>query len=249
MNENREVKVKVDHLVKRFDDLLVLDDISFDVKKGEFLCIVGPTGCGKSTFLNCLSKLIPNTSGDILIDGKPADPRKHSISYVFQEPSNMPWKTVEENVKFGMELKGLSKDHIEKRSAEVMGKLGLTPYKDYYIRQLSVSMAQRVVIARAFALKPDLLIMDEPYGQLDIKLRYYLEDEVIRIWKDEGTTIIFVTHNIEEAVYVAERILVLTPKPTSIKTEIIVDLPHPRNIAEPKFMEIRQQVTDLIKWW
>jgi ABC-type nitrate/sulfonate/bicarbonate transport system ATPase subunit len=249
MAQLRETKVKVDHLVKKFDDLLVLNDISFDVKKGEFLCIVGPTGCGKSTFLNCLSKLIPTTSGDILIDGKPANPNEHSISYVFQEPSNMPWKTVEENVKFGMELKGLPADLIATRAAAVMEKLGLTACKNYYTRQLSVSMAQRVVIARAFAMKPDLLIMDEPYGQLDIKLRYFLEDEVIRIWKDEGTTIIFVTHNIEEAVYVAERILVLTPKPSTIKTEILVDLPHPRNIAGPEFVKIREQVTDLIKWW
>lgn len=192
---------------------------------------------------------MPTTSGDILIDGEIADPRKHNISYVFQEPSNMPWKTVEENVKFGMELKGLDKDYIEKRAAEVMEKLGLTAYKDYYIRQLSVSMAQRVVIARAFAMTPDILIMDEPYGQLDIKLRYFLEDEVIRIWKEEGSTVIFVTHNIEEAVYVAERILVLTPKPTSIKTEIKVDLPHPRNISDPEFIKIREQVTELIKWW
>lgn len=247
--EMRETKVRVDHLVKKYDDLLVLNDISFDVKKGEFLCIVGPTGCGKSTFLNCLSKLIPTTTGNILIDGKPADPSMHSISYVFQEPSNMPWKTVGENVRFGMELKGLPKGVIEARADEVMEKLGLTACKNYYIRQLSVSMAQRVVIARAFAMKPDLLIMDEPYGQLDIKLRYFLEDEVIRIWKDQGTTILFVTHNIEEAVYVAERILVLTPKPSTIKTELVVDLPHPRDIASPEFVKIREQVTDLIKWW
>jgi sulfonate transport system ATP-binding protein len=247
--ETRKTKVQVSNLTKRFGDLLVLDDISFDVYDGEFLCVVGPTGCGKTTFLNVLSKLIPASAGDIYIDGESADPRKHNLSFVFQEPSSMPWRTVEDNIRFGLEVKKLRGEQAEGRINEMLDLVGLKDFRKYYPRQLSASMDQRVVIARAFAINPDLLLMDEPYCQLDVKLRYYLEDEIIRIWRELKRTVIFVTHNIEEAVYVAERILVLTPKPTTIKAEIKVDLPRPRNFADPDFVRIREQVTEMIKWW
>lgn len=242
-------KIQVQSLTKRFGDLLVLDNISFDVYEGEFLCIVGPTGCGKTTFLNVLTKLHPASEGDIYIDGSPADPSKHNISFVFQEPSTMPWLTVEQNIRYGLEIKRVPEEEIKKRVDQVMELVGLKDFRNYYPRQLSASMDQRVVIARAFAINPDLLLMDEPYSQLDIKLRYYLEDEVIRIWRELKRTVIFVTHNIEEAVYLAERILILTPKPATIKKEIMVDLPRPRNFADPEFVRIRNQVTEMIKWW
>ena len=206
----------------------------------------GPTGCGKTTFLNVLSKLIPATTGDIYIDGEPADPRKHNLSFVFQEPSSMPWRTVEDNIRFGLEVKKVPSGQVPGRIDEMLGLVGLKDFRKYYPRQLSASMDQRVVIARAFAINPDLLLMDEPYCQLDVKLRYYLEDEIIRIWRELKRTVIFVTHNIEEAVYVAERILVLTPKPTTVKAEIKVDLPRPRNFADPAFVRIREQVTEMI---
>jgi sulfonate transport system ATP-binding protein len=247
--EARKTKVQVCNLTKRFGDLLVLDNISFDVYDGEFLCVVGPTGCGKTTFLNVLSRLIPASAGDIRIDGEPADPRKHNLSFVFQEPSSMPWRTVEDNIRFGLQVKKVPGEHIERRIDDMLELVGLKDFRKYYPRQLSASMDQRVVIARAFAINPDLLLMDEPYCQLDVKLRYYLEDEIIRIWRELKRTVIFVTHNIEEAVYVAERILVLTPKPTTIKAEIKVDLPRPRNFADPDFVRIREEVTEMIKWW
>ena len=179
--DGRKIKVEVRNLTKSFDDLLVLDNISFNVYEGEFLCIVGPTGCGKTTFLNALSKLLSPTSGDIFIDGEPADPQKHNLSFVFQEPSTMPWLTVEENIRFGMEIKKLPEDEIENRVTKMSELVGLKDFRKYYPRQLSSSMDQRVVIARAFSINPDLLLMDEPYCQLDVKLRYYLEDEIIRI--------------------------------------------------------------------
>ena len=247
--EPRKRKVQVSNLTKRFDELLVLDNISFDVHDGEFLCVVGPTGCGKTTFLNVLSKLVPATEGEIYIDGEPADPRKHNLSFVFQEPSSMPWRTVEDNIRFGLEVKKVPRAQVAGRIDEMLDLVGLKDFRNYYPRQLSASMDQRVVIARAFAINPDLLLMDEPYCQLDVKLRYYLEDEIIRIWRELKRTVIFVTHNIEEAVYVAERILVLTPKPTTVKAEIKVDLPRPRNFADPAFVRIREQVTEMIKWW
>jgi sulfonate transport system ATP-binding protein len=241
--------VQVKGLTKKFDDLLVLDDISFDVYDGEFLCIVGPTGCGKTTFLNVLTKLIPTTKGDIYIDGEPADPLKHNLSFVFQEPSTMSWKTVEQNIRVGMEIKRWPKEKADQRVEQMLDLVGLQPFRNYYPQKLSSSMDQRVVIGRAFAIDPDLLLMDEPYSQLDLKLRYYLEDEIIRIWRELKRTVIFVTHNIEEAVYLAERILVLTPKPSTIKTEVKVDLPRPRDFSDPEFVRIRNHVTEMIKWW
>ncbi|CAM3623390.1 ABC transporter ATP-binding protein [Erysipelothrix urinaevulpis] len=247
MSEN--VKVKVNNLTKKFGDLLVLDDISFDVKKGEFLCIVGPTGCGKTTFLNSITKLYEPTSGEILVDGEVVDLDKHNVAYIFQEYSTMPWLTVEENVRFGLDIKGIKGEKAQSLVDEYIDIVGLNEYRDYYPDQLSTSMLQRVVIARAFATEPELLLMDEPYGQLDIELRFRLEDELIKLWERTGTTVIFITHNIEEAVYLGERILVLTNKPTKIKEEIINDLPRPRDILSKDFVDLRNKVTDLIKWW
>ena len=192
-----EAKVKVQNLTKKFGDLLVLDNVSFEVKKGEFLCVVGPTGCGKTTFLNCLTKLYEPTAGEILIDGEPVDLRKHNVSYIFQEYSTMPWLNVEENIAFGLRIKHRTEQEIRESVDEVVEMVGLQKYRKYYPNQLSASMLQRVVIARAFATKPDILLMDEPYGQLDIELRFKLEDELIGIWEKLGTTIIFITHNIE----------------------------------------------------
>jgi ABC-type nitrate/sulfonate/bicarbonate transport system ATPase subunit len=242
-------KIIVSNLTKRFGELLVLDNISFTVGEGEFLSIVGPTGCGKTTFLNCLSKLMPATEGSIFIDGHPADPKRHNISFVFQESTPMPWRTVEENVAFGMEIKGFSKDKMQKSLNYIMGLVGLSDTANLYPNQISASMMQRMTVARAFAVDPDLLLMDEPYGQLDVKLRFYLEDELIKLWQTLKSTVIFVTHNIEEAVYLAERILVMSNKPTKIKTEVKVDLPRPRSLVDPKFVEIRRRVTELIRWW
>jgi ABC-type nitrate/sulfonate/bicarbonate transport system ATPase subunit len=245
----RKTKIEVKDLTKRFGELLVLDKINFTVAEGEFLAIVGPTGCGKTTFLNCLSKLISTTEGNIFIDGKVADPRTHNISFVFQEPTCLPWRTVRENVAYGMEVKRFSKDKVNERVDYLLDLVGLRSTANLYPNQVSASMVQRITVARGFAVDPDLLLMDEPYGQLDIKLRYYLEDELIRIWQTLGNTIIFVTHNIEEAVYLAERVLVLSNKPTHIKAEVKVDLPRPRNPIDPKFIEIRKEVTELIRWW
>ena len=246
---SEQVKVRVEHLVKSFGDLLVLDDISFDVKKGEFLCIVGPTGCGKTTFLNSLTKLYEINSGSITIDGEEIDPQKFNIAYIFQEYSTMEWLTVEQNIAYGLKIKHTPKEVIDERVKNVMEIVGLTKYAKFYPRQLSASMLQRVVIARAFAVEPELLLMDEPYGQLDLQLKYHLEDELINLWQKTGTTVIFITHNIEEAIYLSDRVLVLTNKPTKIKQSRPNDLPRPRNVAAPDFVQLRNKVTDLIKWW
>ena len=161
----------------------------------------------------------------------------------------MPWLTIRQNVEFGLRIKHMPEDYIKEQTEYFLDMVGLTKFQEYYPRQLSASMLQRASIARAFAVRPEVLLMDEPYGQLDVELRFKLEDELIRLWREVGTTVIFITHNIEEAVYLSERILVLTNKPTKIKAEIPNNLPSPRDIAAPEFVALRNQVTDLIKWW
>lgn len=247
--DSRPIKVEVKNLTKRFGDLLVLDNMSFNIRKGEFVCVVGPTGCGKSTFLNCLTRIHMPSEGDLYIDGVPADPRKHNISFVFQEPSALPWLTVADNIAYGLKIKRLPKAEIDQRVNQILDLMGLQEFKNSYPGELSVSAEQRIIIGRSFAMKPDLLLMDEPYGQMDVKMRFYLEDEVIRLWKELGSTVIFITHNIEEAVYLAEKVMILTNKPAKIKEEVMIDLPRPRDITDPEFIEYRNYITDKIKWW
>lgn len=247
--EERKIKVQAKHLTKRFGELTVLDDVSFDVRDGEFLCIVGPTGCGKTTFLNCLTGIYDTTKGEILVDGERINCRKNNISYIMQESSAMDWLTVEQNVRFGLEIKKQPPAVVKERTEEMLEIVGLKEYRKYYPRQLSVSMLQRTVIARAFATYPELLLMDEPYGQLDLDLRFKLEDELLKLWKKTGTTVIFITHNVEEAVYLGERIMILTNKPTKVKTILDCELSHPRDVADERFIQLRNQVTELIRWW
>ncbi|MCL1999834.1 MAG: ABC transporter ATP-binding protein [Planctomycetes bacterium] len=250
MSAQPEYKVQVRNLCKSFGELEVLRDCSFNIQKEEFVCVVGPTGCGKTTFLNLLTCLLEPTSGEILLDGERADPKKHNIAFVFQEPSAFPWMTVEKNIRYGLEIKKRPRSYIDERVNTVINLLGLEKYRHSYPGQLSVSAEQKIVIGRAFAMNPDLLLMDEPYGQMDVKTRFYLEDEVIRLWQELGSTVIFITHNIEEAVYLAGRVLVLSQKPASIKESLdLSDMPYPRDIASERFVAIRTRVTDLIKWW
>lgn len=244
-----KVKVLVNHLCKSFGDLKVIEDCNFHINEGEFVCVVGPTGCGKTTFLNMLSNLLEPTSGEVLIDGQKVNPKKHNISFIFQEPSSFPWLTVEKNIEYGLKAKHKDKQYISEQTEKILTLMDLTRYRNTYPAGLSASSEQKIVIGRAFAMNPDLLLMDEPYGQMDIKTRFYLEDEVIRIWKELKKTIVFITHNIEEAVYLAERVLILSNKPAKVKDEIVIDLPHPRDVNDPEFIRIRKYITDQIKWW
>src|SRR5665648_15450 len=196
-----------------------------------------------------LTKFIPATKGDILVDGIQANPQKQNIAFVFQEPSAIPWLSVEDNIRFALNIKKLSTEEINKRVETMLNLVGLQKYRKHFPKQLSSSMEQRVVIARNFAINPDLLLMDEPYGQLDIKLRYYLEDELLRLWKELNSTVLFVTHNIEEAVYLGDRVLILSNKPAKIKDEVIINLPRPRKFDDPEFVEIKDYITDSIRWW
>ncbi len=245
----RKPKIQVENLTKMFGDLLVLKDLNFDIYEGEFLCVVGPTGCGKTTFCNVVSRLLPSTKGSITMDGEEINPSFHNVSFVFQEPSCIPWRTVWQDIGIGLEIKKVNSLERERRLKDIIQLVGLKGFENFYPHQISAGMKQRVAIARAFVTEPDLLLMDEPFGQLDTNTRFQIETRLIEVWEKTKRTVIFVTHNLEEAVYLAERILVLTNKPTTIKEVVEVDLPRPRNFADPKFVSIRRRVTDLVKWW
>ena len=245
----KKVKVQVRDLTKKFGDLLVLNHMDFDVEEGDLLCVVGPTGCGKTTFLNSLTKIYDITEGQILLDGREVDPKVNNMAYIFQGNSTMPWLTVEKNVSFGLDIKKVPSARKKELVDKYLDIVGLAEYRNYYPNQLSSSMLQRVGIARAFATEPELLLMDEPYGQLDIELRFKLEDELVKLWQMTKTTVIFITHNIEEAVYLGNKIMVLTNKPTTVKTTLTNSMPRPRDVTSKEFVELRTKVTDLIKWW
>ncbi len=241
-------KVEVD-VSQRFGDLVVLDRLRFSIGANEFLCLLGRSGCGKTTVANLMAGLLPCSEGSVTIDGVPADPRRHELAFVFQEPSLWPWRTVRNNIKIGLEIKRVPTHEIDRRVREMIELVGLEGFEDYYPYQISGGMKQRVAIARAFAVDADLILMDEPFAALDAQTRTSMQAEVLRIWEKRKTTVVFVTHNLEEAVYLAERIIVLTEKPTRIKASLEVDLPRPRDFADPRFVTLRKRLGELIGTW
>jgi ABC-type nitrate/sulfonate/bicarbonate transport system ATPase subunit len=238
-------KVRVD-VTQRFGDLVVLDRLRFTIAENEFLCVLGKSGCGKTTVANLLAGLLPCTEGAVTIDGVPADPGRHELAFVFQEPSLWPWRTVRDNIRIGLEIKGVPRAEIERRVADMVALVGLVGFENYYPYQISGGMKQRVAIARAFAVDADLILMDEPFAALDEQTRHGMQAEVLRVWEKKKTTVVFVTHNLEEAIYLAERIIVLSDKPTRIKASLDVDLARPRDYAHPGFIALRKQLGELV---
>ena len=243
---------------KAFGTQTVLRDFSLDVEPGAFVSIIGRSGCGKTTVLKLVNGLLSPDTGRVLIQGQDVariDPvaLRRRIGYAIQNVGLFPHMTVEKNIAYVPAISGLEEwkgKQCREKVAALLKQVGLDPaLAGRYPRALSGGQRQRVGIARALAAGPELLLMDEPYGQLDINLRFKLEDEVIRLCKQTKTTVLFITHNIEEAVYLGDRILVLTNKPTSIKEIVPNDAPHPRDIAAPDFIEMRNRITNLIKWW
>jgi NitT/TauT family transport system ATP-binding protein len=213
--------------------LLALDNISLEVKPGEFLCIVGPSGCGKSTLLHLIAGLQPQTSGNVLVDGIPVNGPGTDRILIFQELGLFPWLTVGGNVEFGMKMKNINKAEREERVQYYLRLVHLSKFKDSYIHQLSGGMRQRVALARALATEPDVLLMDEPFAALDAQTRDLLHDELERLWAETGRTIIFVTHNVREAVRLGDRVALLTFRPGRVKQEFSVSLPRPRQMEQP----------------
>ncbi len=212
--------------------LLALDKINLQVSAGEFLCIVGPSGCGKSTLLYLIAGLHEPSSGKVLMDGKVVERTGTDRIMIFQEHGLFPWLTVEENVEFGMKMKGIKKAQRREQTHEYLKLVHLQKFQKSYIHQLSGGMRQRVAIARALATEPDVLLMDEPFAALDAQTRDLLHDELERIWAKTGRTIVFVTHNVREAVRLGDRVAVFTFRPGRVKREYKINLPRPRHLED-----------------
>jgi NitT/TauT family transport system ATP-binding protein len=222
--------------------LLAIDGINLKVTPGEFLCIVGPSGCGKSTLLHLIAGLQTPTAGNVLVDNKPADGPGTDRILIFQELGLFPWLTAAENVEFGMKMKGVPKAERRERTQHYLRLVQLAQFKDSYMHQLSGGMRQRVALARALAGEPDVLLMDEPFAALDAQTRDLLHDELERIWSETGRTIIFVTHNVREAVRLGDRVVLLTFRPGRIKREFLVDLPRPRHLEDVEVAQMAREV-------
>ncbi len=231
-------KVEVD-TSHRYGDLLVHEEIKFNVYPNEFICICGPSGCGKTTLLDTLAGILKPTRGQVLIDGERANPKRQSISFVFQEPSTFPWLTVRQNVATGLAIRGAPKAEIDAKVDEIISVVGLKGAEGFYPYQISGGMKQRVAIARAFATDADLILMDEPFVSLDQPTRERMQQEVLDIWRHRKRTVIFVTHNLEEAVFLGDRIVILSAKPGRVVADLPVRMPRPRDPISHEFMELR----------
>ena len=219
-----------------------LKDIHLDVRAGEFLCIIGPSGCGKSTLLHLIAGLDQPTEGEIWLDGRRVEGPGPDRILIFQELGLFPWLTARENVEFGLRMKGLSRAGRRDRACYYLRLVHLSQFEDSYLHQLSGGMRQRVALARSLAIQPDVLLMDEPFAALDAQTRDLLHDELERIWRETGQTIIFVTHNVREAVRLGDRVLLLTYRPGRIKDEFSISLSRPRHIEDPDVALTAKQI-------
>jgi len=226
--------------------LQVLQDINLVVRPGEFVTLVGTSGCGKSTILRLVVGLDNQFSGEILLDGRPITGPGPERSIVFQDHRLLPWLTVEQNIALALESTSTPQAERKRLVSDHIGLVGLRGFEKAYPRQLSGGMAQRTAIARGLVTHPELLLLDEPLGALDSLTRSYLQLELLRIWRQQHVSVVMVTHDVEEAVFLSDKIVVLTPRPGRIKKIVSVDLPHPRDRIDPVFGKLRQQVLDYL---
>jgi NitT/TauT family transport system ATP-binding protein len=244
-------RVGVESVGKRYNGaqgpVRALSDVTFDVTDGEFVCVVGPSGCGKTTLFRIIAGLEEPTEGRVLLDGDPLDGPTTDLGLVFQEYHLFPWLTVADNVGFGPDHAGMDRDVRDARVRELVDLVGLGGSADSYPRDLSGGMKQRVALARALALDPGLLLMDEPFGAVDAQTKRMLQDELLDIWTETGKTVLFVTHDVEEAVRLADRVIVMAADPGRIKTVVDVDLPRPRTRTDEAFGAVYERVLGLIE--
>jgi NitT/TauT family transport system ATP-binding protein len=249
----REVILEVRNLYKRFKsaqgETEALRDINFKVHRREFVCVIGPSGCGKSTLVRILAGLETHSAGDVLIDDKPVSGPGRDRGMVFQGYSLFPWLTVKRNVMFGPEMSGHTRNAAESQARQWLDLVGLTKFADTYPHQLSGGMRQRVAIARALVNQPRILLMDEPFGALDAQTRCRMQSHLLDIWKNIDITILFITHDLDEAIYLADRILVLKPHPGEVQEIIEVPVPRPRSsrqFTSPEFIATKARLDELI---
>ena len=227
-------------------EVVALRDIQLTIPEGQFVCLLGPSGCGKSTLLNAVAGFSLPTSGTIIANGLPVSEPGPDRGMVFQEYALFPWMTVEQNIGFGLEIKGMPATEIARRVGQLLDMLGLTDFRQRFPKDLSGGMRQRVAIARVLALDSPIMLMDEPFGALDALTRRNLQDELLRIWSELKKTILFVTHSIEEAIYLADRIIVMTYRPGTVKKDLLIDLPRLRDPSAPEFNALKRELGQLV---
>ncbi len=253
------MKLKLSGVSKKFisknGKVMALDGIDLEVDEGEFVCLVGPSGCGKSTLLNIVAGFERPDSGELTYDGRPVNGAGIGRVMIFQEPALFPWLSVRKNVEFGLKMVGVSRAERSEKALKYLKMVHLSKFADSYVHELSGGMKQRVALARALALDPDVLLMDEPFAALDAQTRDMLHEELLEIWSRTKKTILFVTHNVREAVYLADRVVVMTARPGRIKREFRVELARPRDLAMPSvgriigsvMQDLREEVEKIAK--
>lgn len=246
--DGNAVSLSIKQMTKVFpkgeDQLVALQDIDLEVMDGEFVCVLGPSGCGKTTLLRIIAGLEPKSSGSMTLKGKEIEGPGPDRGMVFQEFALFPWRSVRRNVEFGLEIKSMPSEKRKETSQKYIDLVGLKGFEDSHPNQLSGGMKQRVGIARALANEPAILLMDEPFGALDAQTRNQMQKELLRIWSETRKTVIFITHSVDEAVFLADRVVVLTSRPGRIKTIHKIDLPRPRNRANQEFINLRKDILD-----
>jgi NitT/TauT family transport system ATP-binding protein len=243
-------KLQVSHLGKMFGDLHALQDINLAVARGEFICVVGPSGCGKTTFLRIVAGLERATTGEVLLDGRALRGPGTDRGFVFQSDSLLPWRTVFANAIIGREVAGQVGPAERRRTMELLKLVGLGGFENYHPRQLSGGMRQRVNLARALAIDPEILLMDEPFAALDAQTREIMQTELVRIWEEGRKTVLFVTHQIDEAVFLSDRVLVFARRPGRLRENVTIELPRPRALAikrTPEFVRYVDHIWRLIE--
>lgn len=228
-----------------------LRDVTLDVSAGEFVTVVGPTGCGKSTALALVSGLEPATAGTVEVGSSPVRGIPHGVGYMFQSDAALPWRTVLDNVALGLRYRGIGRDDARKRARDWIARVGLAGFEKYYPHQLSGGMRKRVAMAQTLITEPSIILMDEPFGALDVQTRELMQDELLRLWAGTNAAVVFVTHDLTEAIALADRVVVMTAAPATVKATVRVDLPRPRRVEEirlePAFLDIYRRVWDSLR--
>lgn len=247
--ENSVTKLKIDNIYKEYSGsngkTIALNGVSLDIKENEFVCVVGPSGCGKSTLLNIIAGLLKPTSGNAYLDGKKIEGTGMERGVVFQGYALFPWRTVLKNVMFGLEIKKVPRNKAEEIARKYIKAVGLDGFENSYPKELSGGMKQRVAIARAYAVDPEVLLLDEPFGALDAQTRVQLQSELLSTWENDKKTCFFITHDVDEAIILAQRVVIMSARPGRIKRIVDIDIPYPRTQAtktDPRFLELKTEI-------